>query len=106
MAQAARKREQELVEHMPHQNAAAKQRAEEEAERRYVEMVASERQAVATATSQSVDAKTASAAVAAARIEGKRVATARAGQERQEIQEQLQIARLEVANAQIVAATI
>eukprot|EP00959_Pyramimonas_sp_CCMP1952_P067194 1402467-Pyramimonas_sp.AAC.1 len=64
-------------------------------------MIASERQAVVTATSQSVDAKTASAAVAAARIEGERVATAGAEQERQELREQLQTARLEVANAQI-----
>eukprot|EP00959_Pyramimonas_sp_CCMP1952_P259870 5433218-Pyramimonas_sp.AAC.1 len=63
LAQAARDREQELT-------AAAKQRAEEEAENRCAEMIASERQAVATVTSQSVDAKIASAAVAAARVEG------------------------------------
>eukprot|EP00959_Pyramimonas_sp_CCMP1952_P374012 7832978-Pyramimonas_sp.AAC.1 len=91
MAQAARGWEQELVEQMPHQTAAAKRRAEEEAENRYAE-IASERQAVVTATSQSVDAETASAAVAAARIEGERAATARTEQERQELQEQLQTA--------------
>eukprot|EP00959_Pyramimonas_sp_CCMP1952_P317180 6638414-Pyramimonas_sp.AAC.1 len=62
MAQAAREREKELVEHVPHQTAAVKQRAEVEAENRYVEMIASARQAVVVATSQSVDAKTASAA--------------------------------------------
>eukprot|EP00959_Pyramimonas_sp_CCMP1952_P356297 7461680-Pyramimonas_sp.AAC.1 len=50
LAQAAGKREQELVEHMSHQTAAVKQRAEEEAENRNIEMIASERQAVVTAT--------------------------------------------------------
>eukprot|EP00959_Pyramimonas_sp_CCMP1952_P022145 465628-Pyramimonas_sp.AAC.1 len=49
MAQAAREREQELVEQMSHQTAAAKRRAEEEAENIYAEMMASERQAVMTA---------------------------------------------------------
>eukprot|EP00959_Pyramimonas_sp_CCMP1952_P114067 2385377-Pyramimonas_sp.AAC.1 len=70
MALAVREREQQLVGQMPHETAAAKQRAEAEAENRNVEMIASERQAPMTANSQSVDAKTASAAVAAARIEG------------------------------------
>eukprot|EP00959_Pyramimonas_sp_CCMP1952_P256034 5347728-Pyramimonas_sp.AAC.1 len=70
---------------MPHQTAAAKQRAEEEADDRYAEMIASERQAVVMATNQSVDAKIASAAVAVARIEGERVAAARAEQEKQEL---------------------
>eukprot|EP00959_Pyramimonas_sp_CCMP1952_P383741 8042011-Pyramimonas_sp.AAC.1 len=68
MAQAVRKREQDLVEQMPHQTATAKRLAEEEAENIYAEMMASERQAVMTANSQSADANTVSAAVAAARI--------------------------------------
>eukprot|EP00959_Pyramimonas_sp_CCMP1952_P357637 7488047-Pyramimonas_sp.AAC.1 len=69
-------------------------------------MMACERQAVMTANSQSVDVNVASAAVAAARIEGERIATARAFQERQELQEQLQTAGLEAANTQVVTATI
>eukprot|EP00959_Pyramimonas_sp_CCMP1952_P232264 4853653-Pyramimonas_sp.AAC.1 len=59
-----------------------------------------------TAKSQPVDAKTASAAVAAARIEGERAATAGAEHGKHELQEKLRAARLEAANAQIVAATI
>eukprot|EP00959_Pyramimonas_sp_CCMP1952_P141057 2952431-Pyramimonas_sp.AAC.1 len=55
MAQAVRERGQELVEHMSHQTAAAKRRAEEEADDVYAEMMASERQAVMTANNQSVD---------------------------------------------------
>eukprot|EP00959_Pyramimonas_sp_CCMP1952_P308854 6463459-Pyramimonas_sp.AAC.1 len=106
MAQAVREREQELVTQMSHQTAAAKRRAEEEAENGYVEMMASERQAVMTANSQFVDVNAASAAFAAARIAGERVATASAVQERQELQEQLQTAGLEAANAQIATATI
>eukprot|EP00959_Pyramimonas_sp_CCMP1952_P392828 8231249-Pyramimonas_sp.AAC.2 len=86
MAQAVREREQELVEQMPHQTAAAKRRAEEEAENRYAQMMASERQAVMAANKQSVDVNASSAAVAVARIEGERIATARAVHERQELQ--------------------
>eukprot|EP00959_Pyramimonas_sp_CCMP1952_P189717 3968753-Pyramimonas_sp.AAC.1 len=86
MAQAVRKREQELVEHMSYRTAAAKRLAEEEAESRYAEMVASGRQAVMTANSRSVDANAVSAAVAVARIEGERIATASAVQEKQELQ--------------------
>eukprot|EP00959_Pyramimonas_sp_CCMP1952_P177879 3717699-Pyramimonas_sp.AAC.1 len=67
LAKAAREREQELVEQVCRRTAVAKRQAEEEAENRYAEMLASERQAVATAISQAVDAKTVSAAVAVAR---------------------------------------
>eukprot|EP00959_Pyramimonas_sp_CCMP1952_P259000 5414592-Pyramimonas_sp.AAC.1 len=61
--------------------------AEEEAKNRCAEMVASERQAVVTATNQSVDAEAVSAAFAAARVEGGKIATARAEREKQELQE-------------------
>eukprot|EP00959_Pyramimonas_sp_CCMP1952_P281810 5890297-Pyramimonas_sp.AAC.1 len=64
LAKAARKREQELVGLVHHQTAAAKRQAEREAENRYDEMLASERQDVVAATNQSVDAKTVTAAVA------------------------------------------
>eukprot|EP00959_Pyramimonas_sp_CCMP1952_P342344 7172263-Pyramimonas_sp.AAC.1 len=67
-------------------------------------MLAPERQAVVTAISQSVDAKTVSAAVAAARVEGGKIATARAEQETQEFHEQLKNARREISNTQIAAA--
>eukprot|EP00959_Pyramimonas_sp_CCMP1952_P375369 7861956-Pyramimonas_sp.AAC.1 len=75
LAMAARVRERELVEQMYHQTAAAKRQAEMEAESRYLEMMASERQAVVAATNQSVDAKTVAAAAAAARVEGEQIAT-------------------------------
>eukprot|EP00959_Pyramimonas_sp_CCMP1952_P158404 3312690-Pyramimonas_sp.AAC.1 len=64
LARAASKRERELMERMPHQTAAAQQRAAEEAENRIAEAISSERQAAMAANSQSVDAKTASAAAA------------------------------------------
>eukprot|EP00959_Pyramimonas_sp_CCMP1952_P334280 7000682-Pyramimonas_sp.AAC.1 len=70
MAQAVRKREQELLEQVPCQTTAAKRIVEEEAENRYAEMIASERQAVITASCRCADANAVSAAVAAARIEG------------------------------------
>eukprot|EP00959_Pyramimonas_sp_CCMP1952_P462015 9482548-Pyramimonas_sp.AAC.1 len=69
-------------------------------------MLASERQAAVAATNQSVDAKTVTAAVAAARVEGEHIATARAEREKQELQEKLKNARLEVVNTQVVAAKI
>eukprot|EP00959_Pyramimonas_sp_CCMP1952_P251871 5262591-Pyramimonas_sp.AAC.1 len=50
LAMAARGREREVMEQMHHQTAAAKRQAEIEAENRYLEMLASERQAVAAAT--------------------------------------------------------
>eukprot|EP00959_Pyramimonas_sp_CCMP1952_P225903 4723916-Pyramimonas_sp.AAC.1 len=78
MAQTVKKREQELLEQMSYQTTAAKRIVEEETENRYAEMIASERHAIITASSRSVDANTVSAAVAVARIEGERVATARA----------------------------
>eukprot|EP00959_Pyramimonas_sp_CCMP1952_P438884 9188520-Pyramimonas_sp.AAC.1 len=62
LAKAAREREQELAEQVRHQTAVAKRRAEEEAEKRDAEMMASERQAIVTAISQYVDAKTVAAA--------------------------------------------
>eukprot|EP00959_Pyramimonas_sp_CCMP1952_P091882 1923346-Pyramimonas_sp.AAC.1 len=70
LAMAARGREQELMEQLHHQTAAVKRQAEMEAEKKYIEILASERQAVAMATNQSVDGKTVAAAVAAARVEG------------------------------------
>eukprot|EP00959_Pyramimonas_sp_CCMP1952_P033378 700603-Pyramimonas_sp.AAC.1 len=94
LASAARERERELVEQVHHQTAAAKRQAEREADNRYVEMLASERQAVAAATNQSVDAKTVTSAVAVARVEGEQIATARAEREKQELQEKLKHARL------------
>eukprot|EP00959_Pyramimonas_sp_CCMP1952_P146785 3072438-Pyramimonas_sp.AAC.1 len=45
LATAARERQRELMEQMHHQTAAAKRQAEIEAENRYLEMLASERQA-------------------------------------------------------------
>eukprot|EP00959_Pyramimonas_sp_CCMP1952_P120469 2519142-Pyramimonas_sp.AAC.1 len=65
LAQAASRREQELMEQMPYQTAAAQQRAEEP-ENRIVVALSSERQAALAANSQSVDVKSA----CAARIEG------------------------------------
>eukprot|EP00959_Pyramimonas_sp_CCMP1952_P425178 8905975-Pyramimonas_sp.AAC.1 len=50
LAMAARERSRELMEQMYHQTAAAKRQAEIGAESRYLEMLASERQAVAAAT--------------------------------------------------------
>eukprot|EP00959_Pyramimonas_sp_CCMP1952_P083902 1754733-Pyramimonas_sp.AAC.1 len=67
---AARERERELMRQMHHQTAAAKRQAEIEAENRYHEMLASERQAVAAATAHSVNVETVTAAVAVARVEG------------------------------------
>eukprot|EP00959_Pyramimonas_sp_CCMP1952_P217273 4544318-Pyramimonas_sp.AAC.1 len=101
MAQAVRKREQELLEQMPCQTTAAKRIVEAEAGNIYAEIIASERQAVITANSRSVEANTVSAAVVVARIEGERIATARAVQEQQELQEQLRTTKLEAANTQI-----
>eukprot|EP00959_Pyramimonas_sp_CCMP1952_P473168 9501268-Pyramimonas_sp.AAC.1 len=75
LAMAARERERELAGQMYHQTAAAKRQAELGAESRYLEMMASERQAVVAATDQSVDAKTVAAAVAVARVEGEQIAT-------------------------------
>eukprot|EP00959_Pyramimonas_sp_CCMP1952_P257534 5380774-Pyramimonas_sp.AAC.1 len=69
-------------------------------------MLASERQAVAAATNQSVNAETVTAAVAAARIEGEQIAAVRAEREKQTLQEELKNARLEVVNTQVVAANI
>eukprot|EP00959_Pyramimonas_sp_CCMP1952_P035315 739910-Pyramimonas_sp.AAC.1 len=106
LAQAARRREQELMEQMSYQTAAVQQRAEEEAENILVETISSVRQAAGAANNQSVDAKAACAAVAAARIKRERPATARAEHDKHELQDQLSAARLEVANTQIVAATI
>eukprot|EP00959_Pyramimonas_sp_CCMP1952_P240536 5026901-Pyramimonas_sp.AAC.1 len=71
LAQAASRREQELMGQMSYQTTAAQRRAEEEIEDRIVETISSDRQAAVAANSQSVDAKTACAAVAAARIEGR-----------------------------------
>ncbi len=92
------------MEQMYHQTAAAKRQAEIEAESRYLEMMASERQAVVAATNQSVDAETVTAAVAMARVEGEQIATVRAERENQSLQEELKDARLEAANTQAVAA--
>eukprot|EP00959_Pyramimonas_sp_CCMP1952_P238973 4994344-Pyramimonas_sp.AAC.1 len=50
LAKAARGRERELAEQVRHQTVVAKRQAEEEAEHRYAEMMASERQAVVAAT--------------------------------------------------------
>eukprot|EP00959_Pyramimonas_sp_CCMP1952_P312076 6531826-Pyramimonas_sp.AAC.1 len=105
LARAAGEREQELVEQVRHQTAVVKRQAEEETKNRYAEMMAFERQAVATAINQSVDAKTVSAAVAAARVEGGKIATARAEQEKQELQEQLNTARLAASDTLIAAET-
>eukprot|EP00959_Pyramimonas_sp_CCMP1952_P474651 9503786-Pyramimonas_sp.AAC.1 len=106
LARVARERERELMGQVHHQTAAAKRHAEIEAESRYVEMLASERQPVVAATNQSVHAKTVIAAVAAARVEGKQIATARAEREKQDLQEKLKNARQEVLNTQVVAAKI
>eukprot|EP00959_Pyramimonas_sp_CCMP1952_P328991 6887831-Pyramimonas_sp.AAC.1 len=75
LAMAAREREQELTEQLHHQTAVVKRQAEMEAESKCMEILASERQAVAMATNQSVDAKAVAAAVAAARVEGEQIAT-------------------------------
>eukprot|EP00959_Pyramimonas_sp_CCMP1952_P132663 2773876-Pyramimonas_sp.AAC.1 len=73
MAQAASRREEELLAHMSTQTVAAQQRAEE-AESKTVETCSSERRAALTVHSQAADAKSAFAAVAAARLEGERAA--------------------------------
>eukprot|EP00959_Pyramimonas_sp_CCMP1952_P396299 8303240-Pyramimonas_sp.AAC.1 len=83
---AARERERELTEQMYRQTAAAKRQAEIEAGRRYLEMLASERQAVAAVTNQSVNAETVTAAVAVARVEGEHIATVREEREKQTLQ--------------------
>eukprot|EP00959_Pyramimonas_sp_CCMP1952_P357649 7488404-Pyramimonas_sp.AAC.2 len=71
------------------QTAAAKRQAEMEAENRYLGMLVSERQAVVAATTQSVDAKAATAAAAAARVEGEQIATVRAERDKRSLQEEL-----------------
>eukprot|EP00959_Pyramimonas_sp_CCMP1952_P365586 7656740-Pyramimonas_sp.AAC.1 len=77
MAQAVREREQELLGQISCQTTAAKRIVEEEeADNRFADMIASERQAVISAGSRSVDASAVSAAAAVARIEGERIATA------------------------------
>eukprot|EP00959_Pyramimonas_sp_CCMP1952_P314320 6579878-Pyramimonas_sp.AAC.1 len=63
LAQAASRRERELIAQMSSQTAAAQQRAEE-ADDKIVETLSSERQAALAVRSQSVDAKSACAAVA------------------------------------------
>eukprot|EP00959_Pyramimonas_sp_CCMP1952_P237003 4952999-Pyramimonas_sp.AAC.1 len=104
-AQAASRREQELMEQMSYQTAAAQQRAEE-SDNRIVETLSSERQAALAANSLSADTKSACAAAAAARINVERAAITKAEHDRQELQDQLCAARLEVASAQIIAATV
>eukprot|EP00959_Pyramimonas_sp_CCMP1952_P352784 7391329-Pyramimonas_sp.AAC.1 len=74
LAMAAREREQELIEQLYNQTAAVKRQAEVEAENKCIELLASERQAVAMATSKSIGANAVAAAVAAARVEGEQIA--------------------------------
>eukprot|EP00959_Pyramimonas_sp_CCMP1952_P057336 1196722-Pyramimonas_sp.AAC.1 len=56
LAMAAREREQALIDHLHNQTAVVKRQAEKEAKHKYRELLVSERQAVAMATNESIDA--------------------------------------------------
>eukprot|EP00959_Pyramimonas_sp_CCMP1952_P318469 6663795-Pyramimonas_sp.AAC.1 len=74
LAMAARERENALIEHLHNQTEAVKRQVELEAENKNRELLTSERQAVAMANKESVDANAVAAAVAVARIDGEQIA--------------------------------